>query len=92
MRRRIKELYDDKKMHISTRVAGTISFAAEILGRRDLLRTTFRLLRNEKEEMDAKDDNLLEGDESFLSMTRPLGATNEPTYDMAVKVDAILLS
>lgn len=68
------------------------SFAAQILGRRDLLRTAFRLLTNEDEEMDAKDDNLLEEDESFLSMTRPLGATNEPKDDMAVKVDAILLS
>ncbi|KAK5771003.1 hypothetical protein PVK06_047172 [Gossypium arboreum] len=68
------------------------SFAAEILGRRDLLITTFHLLRNEDDEMDAKDDNVLEEDESFLSMTKLLDATNEPTDDMAVKVDAILLS
>ncbi|KAK5785764.1 hypothetical protein PVK06_040381 [Gossypium arboreum] len=68
------------------------SFAAEILGIRDLLRTTFHLLRNEDEEMDAKDDNLLKEVESFLSITKPLGATNEPTDDMAVKMDAIFLS
>ena len=39
--------------------------------------------------MEAKDDNLFEEDASLLSMTRRLGATNEATEDMAVKVDAI---
>ena len=39
--------------------------------------------------MEAKDDKLFEEEASFLSMTRPLEDTHEPTEDMAVKVDAI---
>ena len=55
---------------------------AQILGEWFLCEITFCLLTNEHEEMEAED-------ESFLSITRQLGAAKEPTEDMAVKVEAI---
>ncbi len=68
------------------------SFAmAQILGER-FLRITFCLVANENEEMEAEDDNLSEEEANFLSITRQLGAANEPSEDMAVKLDAIYFS
>ena len=65
---------------------------AQILGERFLCDITFCLLANEKEEMEAEDDNLSEEEANFLSITRQPGAAKEPTEDMAVKVDAICSS
>jgi hypothetical protein len=64
---------------------------AQILGER-FLRITFCLVANENEEMEAEDDNLSEEEANFLSITRQLGAANEPSEDMAVKLDAIYFS
>lgn len=66
------------------------SFAiALIFGDCVLRRTTFCLLPNELDDMEAKDDNLSEEAACFLSFTRPPGAAKEPTEDMVVKADAI---
>lgn len=66
------------------------SFAmAEILEERFLLRTTLCLFGSANEEMDVREVNLSEDDESFLSITRLPGAARVPIEDMAVKVEAI---
>lgn len=66
------------------------SFAmALILGERVFRRVTLCFLPNELEDIEANDVNLSEELATFLSITRLLGATNVPTEDIAVKVDAI---
>ena len=57
---------------------------AEILGEGVLL-TKFCLLMKEHEEMEDDDDNFW----NFMSVTRLLGAANEPADDIAANVDAI---
>ena len=63
---------------------------AVIWEERALRSTTFLFLPNEDNDMQAKDDNLLEEAASLLlSMMQVEGAAKEPTEDMPAKVDAI---
>lgn len=67
--------------------------AAVIWEERAFRRTTFLLLANGQDDMEAKDDNLFEEAESLiLSMLQVLGAAKDPTEDMPAKVDAIYSS
>lgn len=66
------------------------SFAAAVIWEERVLRTaTLCVLPKELDDMEAKDDNLLEA-ASFLPLTVLPGAAKEPTDGMAAKADAII--